>query len=162
MRPALPLLVAILALAPPLASQTPSVPPVPPAPISVETLAWMAGAWTAEGRLDIEEHWMAPKGGAMVGMGRTVARGRMVAFEFLRIETKDGGIDYIASPGGKPPTRFRLVRASATEAVFENLAHDFPKRILYRLQPDGSMLARVEGDGTEKEKALEFRYKRVR
>jgi hypothetical protein len=122
----------------------------------------MAGAWTAEGRLEIEEHWMAPKGGAMVGMGRTVARGRMVAFEFLRIETKDSGTDYIASPGGKPPTRFRLVRASATEAVFENLAHDFPKRILYRRQPDGSMLARVEGDGTEKEKALEFKYKRIR
>jgi hypothetical protein len=156
MRPALLLLGAALMAATALPAQAPAAPP------AVESLAWMAGGWATEGRPDIEEHWMAPKAGAMVGMGRTVARGRMVAFEFLRIETKEGQTDYIASPGGGPTTRFRLVRASATEAVFENPAHDFPKRITYRLQPDGSLLARVEGDGTEKEKALEFRYRRMK
>lgn len=159
MRPALTFFAVLLALAPPMAAQAPLAPPTS---LSVESLAWMAGGWVFEGKAHIEEHWMAPKGGAMVGMGRTVARGRMVAFEFLRIETKDGATDYIASPGGQPPTRFRLVRTSASEAVFENPTHDFPKRILYRLQPDGSLLARVEGDGTEKEKALEFKYRRIK
>ncbi len=135
--------------------------PAPP-PVAIETLAWMAGAWSAPGIVEFEEHWMAPKAGAMIGMSRTVARGRMVAFEFLRIEAKEDQIAYVASPGGRPPTRFNLVRASATEAVFENLAHDFPKRIIYRSLPDGGMLARIEGDGSEKEKAMGFRYGRMK
>lgn len=151
------LLPALTAL--PLLGQVPAAPAPPQA--AIETLAWMAGAWASKGPVEFEEHWMAPKAGAMVGMSRTVARGRMVAFEFLRIETKEGQTAYVASPGGKPPTRFNLVRASATEAVFENLAHDFPKRIIYRKLPEGGLFARVEGDGTEKEKPLEFRYSRL-
>jgi hypothetical protein len=144
----------------PLLGQGTAVPAPPQA--TVETLAWMAGAWSTKGGLDIEEHWMAPKAGAMVGMSRTVVRGRMVVFEFLRVEAKEGQIAYVASPGGRPPTRFNLVRASATEVVFENLAHDFPKRIIYRSLPEGGLLARIEGDGTEKEKAMEFKYARMK
>jgi hypothetical protein len=54
------------------------------------------------------------------------------------------------------------VRAGEGEAVFENLAHDFPKRILYRRLPDGGLLARIEGDGTEKQKPMEFRFSRMK
>ena len=153
--------VATLAALTPAFSQAVAPAPTPPA-FSVEALGWLAGAWTTREGPEIEEHWMAPKAGAMLGMSRTVVRGRMAAFEFLCIEVKDGRIAYVASPGGRPPTRFTLVRASPTEAVFENLSHDFPKRILYRLQPDGSLLARIEGDGSEKEKPMEFRYVRVK
>jgi hypothetical protein len=97
----------------------------------------------------------------MVGMSRTVARGRTVAFEFLRIEAREGRLAYLASPGGRPATRFELVRSAEGEAVFENLAHDFPKRIHYRKLPDGGLLARIEGDGTEKQKPMEFRFGRM-
>lgn len=132
----------------------------PPKPIQLESLAWLSGTWRSEGPPEVEEHWMPPKGGAMLGLSRTFAKGRMVAFEFLRIQAGSGGIDYMASPGGGASTSFRLLRASSTEAVFENLAHDFPKRIIYRLLPDGALLARIEGDGTEREKPMEFRYRR--
>lgn len=151
--PLLPPCLLLLVQAPP--------PPAPAPQPGVEILGWMAGAWRTTGPVAFEEHWMAPEGGLMVGMGRTLARGRAVAFEHLRIETKEGRTAYLASPGGKPATRFDLVRASATEAVFENLAHDFPKRIIYRRLPEGGLFARVEGDGTEKEKPLEFRYGRI-
>ena len=30
-------------------------------------------------------------------------------------------------------------------ALFENTAHDFPQRIIYRRDADGSLLARIEG-----------------
>ena len=43
-------------------------------------------------------------------------------------------------------------------AVFENLHHDFPKRILYRKNSDGSLTARVEGDGSEKEKPQDYHF----
>ena len=127
----------------------------------IEVLGWLAGTWITEGSPVIEEHWMVPKGGAMLGLSRTLARGRMASFEFLRIESTGKGIDYVASPGGGPATRFRLIRATATEALFENLAHNFPKRIIYRLRPDGALWVRIEGDGSEREKPLEFSYRRL-
>ena len=75
------------------------------------------------------------------------------------IELRGSDIFYVAHPNAKSPgTDFKLVKLTSGEAVFENPTHDFPKRIIYRLNGDGSLTARVEGDGTEKEKAQEFRY----
>ena len=73
----------------------------------------------------------------MLAVSRTVSRGRMSAFEFLRIVEKDGGLVYIAQPNGGAPTEFVLTEFSATRAVFDNPRHDYPKRIVYELKPDG-------------------------
>ncbi len=129
----------------------------------LETLAWLAGDWGMErGRMQVDEHWTRPAGGSMLGMGRTIANGRTVFYEYLRIETRGSDIFYVAHPKAKSPgTDFKLVKLSDTEAVFENPTHDFPKRILYRKNPDGMLTARVEGDGSEKEKPQEFQYRRL-
>ena len=127
---------------------------------SVEVLAWLAGAWHTSGAPEVEEYWSRPKAGSMIGMGRTFVRGKTVETEFLRIEATSSGVDYVARPGGAGETRFKLVRVSEREAVFENPNHDFPKRIIYRLETGGGLWARVEGDGSEKEKPLDFRYQR--
>jgi hypothetical protein len=130
-------------------------------PSDIAAVAWLAGDWQTPpgGRMQTDEHWIAPAGGAMLGTSRTVAGGRMVFFEFLRIETRPDGVYYVAQPRGGGATAFRLTRASDGEAVFENPAHDFPKRIIYRKSADGSITARIEGDGTEKEKPQEFHFR---
>ena len=136
--------------------------PAPAAPegATVLALSWLAGAWRTSGTPEVEEYWSRPKAGLMIGMGRTVVRGKTVETESLRIEETSTGIDYVARPAGASETRFKLVRASEREAVFENPTHDFPKRILYRLEAGGGLSARIEGDGTQKETPLEFRYQR--
>lgn len=130
-------------------------------PMDIATVAWLTGDWQTAlgGRMQIDEHWISPAGGAMLGTSRTVAGGRMVFFEFLRIETRTDGVYYVAQPRGGRATDFKLARAGSSEAVFENPVHDFPKRIIYRKNADGSITARIEGDGTEKEKPQEFRYR---
>jgi len=126
----------------------------------IEDLAWISGDWeTTSGPLQIEEHWTRVAGGSMIGMGRTVAKGRTVFFEYLRIESRADGIYYVAHPKARPGTDFKLVRVEGQSATFENLAHDFPKRLIYRKNADGSLTTRVEGDGTEKEKPEEFRLR---
>ena len=54
--------------------------------------AWMAGSWCAHRPTEvIEEVWLAPAGGLMLGMARTTPRsGQRTQFEFLRIELHDG------------------------------------------------------------------------
>lgn len=127
----------------------------------VEDLAFLTGCWRAQGTPVIEEHWMRPTGGTLIGMGRVAAEGKTYFFEYLRIETRADGIYYVAQPRGQEPTDFKLVRSGPDEVVFENLAHDFPKRILYRKLADGRLFARTEGDGSEKEKPSEFFYESV-
>lgn len=128
---------------------------------TAEDLAFLAGSWRMAGPPAIEEHWMRPAGGTLIGMGRVSSEGRTFFFEYLRIETRADGLYYVAQPKGGPPTGFKLVKVVPGEAVFENLGHDFPKRILYRRLEDGRLFARTEGDGTEKEKASEFLYERI-
>jgi len=131
--------------------------------LKIEDLAWISGDWeTTSGPLQIEEHWTRVAGGSMIGMGRTVAKGKTVFFEYLRIEARPDGIYYVAHPKARPGTDFKLVRVEGQSAVFENLAHDFPKRLIYRRNADGSLTTRVEGDGTEKEKPEEFRWRSMK
>ena len=84
----------------------------------------------------------------MLAVSRTLKGDRMTGFEFLRIVERNGGLVYIAQPGGRPPTEFVLTRISAESATFENPAHDFPKMIRYAKRPDGTLEARVS-DGTD-------------
>ena len=131
-----------------------------PAP-SISALAWMAGSWSGnDGADEHEEHWTAPKGGAMVGMHRTVRQGRMVEFEFFRVEAQNGRLVYLSQPGGRSPaTPFTLKALEPERVVFENAAHDFPQRLIY--WKDGNALrARIEGTMNGKERSMEWRWTR--
>ena len=128
-------------------------------------LAWLAGSWRTErtGRVT-EEQWMAPSGGTMLGMSRTVMKGRVVEYEFMQIREGPGGtLFFIARPSGQPEAAFQLLSLEDNGVIFENSAHDFPQRILYTREADGSVLAAIEGPlmADDSRKRVEFPYKRV-
>lgn len=126
-------------------------------------LAWLAGDWQTApgGRRQVEEHWTSVAGGTMMGMSRTVAGEKTVEFEYLRIEQRADGIYYVAHPKARcPGTDFKLTKSSATEAIFENPQHDFPKRITYRKTGADSFTASV--DGGEGSRAMTFSFTRIR
>jgi Domain of unknown function (DUF6265) len=125
-------------------------------PSTIAQVGWMEGAWVArDGSVSIEERWTPPAGGAMLAVSRTLKNGRMAGFEFLRIVERDGGLIYVAQPGGKPPTDFMLTAISERSATFENPEHDFPKLIRYTKRADGSLEARVS-DGAAKDEIYVF------
>jgi hypothetical protein len=131
---------------------------------SLDRLAWMAGTWTgttAEG-IEMVEHWTDPKGGVMLGLHRDVKAERAISYEFLRIQATPAGIVLFASPRGAPPTPFPMAEEGVERIVFANPAHDFPQRIIYRLTPDGSLNARVEGIVKGKTRSEEWIWKRSR
>ena len=126
---------------------------------TIADLAWIAGNWqTPPGkRAQVDEHWSGPAGGSLIGMSRTVMGGKTVEFEYLRIEQRADAIYYVAHPKARcPGTDFKLTRLTGQEAVFENPAHDFPKRVIYRKNSDGSLVASIDaGEGT---KSQSFSY----
>ncbi len=131
---------------------------------SINDFAWLAGCWERSGKgREVVEQWMKPAGDLMLGMSRTVAEGKTREFEFLQIRQKeDGGIFYVAMPSGQNETWFKLVKYGAHEAVFENPEHDFPQRIIYRLEKDGILAARIEGTVQSQLKGVDFPYRRAK
>lgn len=131
---------------------------------SINDLSWLAGCWEANMRGNqVNEQWMKPGGGVMLGMARTVTQDKAIEFEFTQIrEDKDGAIYYVAKPSGQAEASFKLIKLENKEAIFENPQHDFPQRIIYRLQPDGSLFARVEANDKGKTRGLDYPYKRAK
>ena len=131
--------------------------PRPAARATIAQVAWIAGTWSGgRGGAMFEERWTPAAGGAMLAVSRTLEGDRMVAFEFLRIVERNGGLVYIAQPNGRPPTDFVLTEIAADSATFENPAHDFPKMIRYAKQADGSLEARIS-DGGQRAESFVFR-----
>jgi len=128
----------------------------------VDKLAFMSGCWAVQmGPLTIEEQWSRPAGGIMLGASRTLKADKAVFHEFIRIEEREGAILYTPRVGGSSkPVSFKLLQVTANEVVFENPAHDFPQRIIYRRTADG-LPARIEGTKNGKTMAEDFPYKRV-
>lgn len=129
-----------------------------------DKLSWIAGCWQGEmrGGAKTQEQWMKPEGDSMLGMSRTVVNGKTPFFEFLQIKREGDDLVYIARPQGKDPTPFKLVKLNDNAAIFENLEHDFPQRIVYQRQIDGSLFAVIEGEEKGKTKRVEFPMQRVR
>ena len=130
-----------------------------PEQLSTTTLteiSWLVGSWrSAQSGLIIEERWITPAGGAMLGVSRTLKGGQMTGFEFLRLVERDGTLVYIAQPNGRPPVEFTLTSMTENSATFENPMHDFPKMITYTWRDDGSLQA-VVSDGGQNQQTFEF------
>ena len=125
-------------------------------------LAWMAGTWVREGPGErVAETWLGPGNGTLVGANLTTWASGKESYEFLRIADTPAGPSYFASPGGRSPVEFKLKESSAQRVVFENAAHDFPQRIVYRRDGE-ALVARIEGTVKGKARSEEWRFARAR
>lgn len=129
----------------------------------VAGLAWIAGSWIEEKDGAVtRETWLPPLGGVMAGAGQTNRTGRPASIEHLKITAEPAGATYTAIIPGQPTTPFVLKPGlPAGEAIFENLAHDFPQRVIYRRCGD-QLCARIEGTIQSKPRSFEWRYSRLK
>ena len=137
-------------------------PPAPGKEVSqLEQLRWMVGSWAGDdGGVHSEEQWTTPSGGVMLGLHRDVGSQGKAFFEYLRIVESESGVVYVAQPLGRPPTEFALREIEEGRVVFENAAHDFPQRIIYRVGPDEELVARVEGEVSGEPRSSEWHWKK--
>ena len=141
MRPAASVVLLTLAL-PPASALTAQ------APSTIDRAAWLAGCWESRTeRRTIQEMWMAPAGGFMLGGSRTVAGGVLREYEHLHLRAAGDTLVYTALPARQQQTDFRAVAPADGVLSFENPAHDFPQKITYRRLTPDSLVARVEGGG---------------
>jgi hypothetical protein len=125
---------------------------------SVEDAAWLTGCWkTTVGTRAVTELWLPPDGGTMIGLSRTVSRGKTVEYEFIVLRSGTRGLEYVAKPSGQPEAVFTATTVSRDELILENPQHDFPTRIGYRRTREG-LTATVSGAVAGKPRSVEFKY----
>ena len=116
---------------------------------AVNKLEWMSGCWVQNEKQSdsfVYETWTKPFG-MMIGTNRRIKDGKVRAFEYLRIEARNGVVYYVAKPSSaSAETSFKMIMLKKEKVVFENKDHDFPKHIIYSLEGAASLVARVEDD----------------
>lgn len=144
-------------------ASTPWSPLAAQSPGQLDRLGFLSGCWELNaGNRVTHEHWMAPLGGMMLGMSRTVAGGTAREWEALRIFSRDGTPVYAAQPGGREPTEFTATTITDSSVVFANPEHDFPQRIIYRMSGADSLVARIEGERNGAVRGIDFPMRKVR
>jgi hypothetical protein len=131
--------------------------------MTVDRIAWLQGCWRSiRDETTIEEQWMAPRGGSMLGMGRTVRGSKTVEYELVMISQQNGRLAYEAHPSGQPSATFLSTTVSDTTIVFENAEHDFPQRVGYKRNGSDALEAWIEGQANGKSRRVDFAYERAR
>lgn len=126
----------------------------------VAKLRWLHGDWlaTAADGTASREEWRYHEAGVLVGSARTDKDGATVFREHMQIDASHGRVLYRVWPEGQAPAEFPLVSLDGSRAVFENPAHDFPKRIEYVRRGD-QLSARIDGEEAGQPRSAEWAWK---
>jgi hypothetical protein len=141
---------------------------------AVAQLAWIAGPWT--GTLNdrtIEQHWMTPNGGSMIGMYRSIRDGRASLYELLAIEQRGDevylrikhfapGPGLVSQEAKDQSADHVLVKAESRTAMFEGSAAGGPVRVTFNSPDQDTLNITVERQRDGKAVATLFPYKRIR
>lgn len=126
---------------------------------SLAAARWVLGDWVAGvGTSLFRESWseLGPQTLEGIGFEQAIADGKVIGTEALRLVEMAGGVFYIAKVAHNDlPVAFRLTECTAGRLVFENPAHDFPRRLEYNRRADGGMAVAVS-DGKDKGFTLDF------
>jgi Tol biopolymer transport system component len=122
---------------------------------------WLAGCWElrASNRVTLEM-WMPALGDMMLGASRTTVGAATSEYEQLRLSVDGNRLVYTSVPSRQKEASFPSIEVSDTTLVFENTAHDFPQRIIYRRRGADSIIARIEGPGTNGTRGVNFPMRR--
>lgn len=132
---------------------------VAPSCDTLASLRWLLGDWVADGnKTTFHESWteVAPHTFEGSGIERAKPEGSIRGSEVLRLVEMAGAVFYFSKvTHNELPVAFRLNECADGRFVFDNPAHDFPRRLEYVLAPDGRLTVNVS-DGAEKGFSLDF------
>lgn len=132
----------------------------------LDDFGWLLGSWKHESATSTTyETWRKLSELTFEGESWRVSKatGQRVFGEALLLAEMGSDIFYLPKvPENEYPVAFKLTASTKTQAVFENPKHDFPQKIHYKLNVDGSLVAVVEGVVNGEPRRVEFRYTKTK
>ncbi len=116
---------------------------------NLDQVRFLEGIWKTENK-ETYEVWKKNDDGTMEGYSYKIKSGEKVVSEYLSIKMIDGNLTYqarVQNQNNGQTIPFVLNKAIKDQLSFENLSHDFPKKIQYKLLDSQTVLVSVLGDG---------------
>jgi hypothetical protein len=129
----------------------------------ITSFKWLEGSWVGKyDSVPVFEQWKPAEKTIMFGRGGVLNGKDTVFTEKVQLEEREDGIYYIAMLKDNPgATEFKFSGFKNDTAVFENPSHDFPQRVLYFKNNDGTFYAGVDGKFSGKYIREGFVYRRT-
>jgi hypothetical protein len=129
----------------------------------IKKLEWLSGQW--EGIMGsglYHEEWAISESNELTGRAYLIKGGELTDNEKLKIHTIENEVYYTADVSHNPePVSFKLTECSDTIFIFENLLHDFPKKITYEKINENNFIATAEAEKEGKIRKLVFDLKMI-
>jgi hypothetical protein len=130
-----------------------------------EKLKPIVGTWlNKRARGDIYETWTRKSEKEFAGMSYTLANADTTPLEKVRLYIQGSEIVYApiaARQNDEKEILFKLKSIEGHRFVFENLQHDFPKRIVYDFRSSDSLYAHIEGEVQSRQRRIDYPYRRI-
>ena len=131
----------------------------------ITKMGWLAGKWqNASPEGTVIEEWQKLDDSTMTGKSYFIKGNDTLPAEDISLQQRGADLFYIPTvmdQNGGQPVSFKLTSDVNDRWVFENPDHDFPQKITYIKQPDGSLLAEISGVIEGQEKSQKFPMTRV-
>jgi len=126
----------------------------------------LLGIWKTEKKNGmLYEAWRKNGDMELEGKSFKIVSGDTTILEKVRLALEeDSRIVYAVRVDGQNNNRetlFYLKIVTGSDYIFENLQHDFPKRIVYNISNKNSLHAYIEGEIEGKNQRVDFDYIRV-
>ena len=111
-------------------------------------LNFLIGTWQIENKSTFEQ-WNLGSNYELIGKSYKMKDGVQIITETLFIKELNGSIIYEATVPNQNEGQsipFTLNRTITDKASFENIEHDFPKKIQYKLIDKSTLFVNVEGE----------------
>lgn len=148
------------------ASTFAQVPPVPDTPSkgSVSQAAWLTGCWTASSARDgatINETWLAPRGGTMMGTGITYVGERTVTWEAMRMYNDGESVKLWLRPAGRADVTMTLDTIGDKFFAFSVKEGEVTTRLRYEQKSESEITATLRFEQGESRRGADFGFTRT-
>ena len=156
-----------VAQAPAAPSAAPSTIPAPviaPGKNTVNAYPWLVGCWQAQSARDgatINESWLAPRGGTVMGIGQTYREGKTVAWEAMRMYNEGDAVKLWLRPGLRNELTLTLEAAGDNFAAFSLKEGDSTTKLRYERKSATEMLATFRLEQGDNRRGADFAFAKV-
>lgn len=122
---------------------------------------FLPGLWESTGNIRLYEEWWIIDDSTLMGKSFSINGSDTLMLETIELSQIGGRWVFEATASGQNegmPVPFAMTDA-ADAMVFENPEHDYPNRIIYKLEADTLLFARTENLAGNK--AKEFRFRKI-
>jgi antitoxin component YwqK of YwqJK toxin-antitoxin module len=132
----------------------------------IANMDWLDGKWTSKVQgNDVTESWKRTNDSTWTGKSEFIKDGELLFSEEMTISKHNNVFRFTSlsenqNEGGS--IQFIAKESSKNKVVFENLAHDFPQKIVYEKNHKDSILAYITGMLNGKKERIDFRMSRAK